>query len=307
MTMPALELRHVTKRYGGQKALDEVSLTVENGECLALLGHNGAGKTTAIKLALGLTRPSDGEVRVLGVDPAEGRARELGRMIGFLPESITFHDVMTGREALAFYARLKGEPTARNGELLERVGLAVAADKRVKTYSKGMRQRLGLAQALIGRPKLLLLDEPTTGLDPAFRQSFYELIREFTGRGSTVVLSSHALTEIERRTDRVAIIHAGRLIAHGALGELSRAAGLKVRIKVSVAMGRTQALVEALDAEVMLGHVNERSIELSCAVEEKLTLIRRIGSLEVPIEDIDVASPRLEDLFAHFTQGGVRP
>jgi Cu-processing system ATP-binding protein len=301
LTRTVLEFTRVTKRYGEQEALRGVSLAVSAGECLALLGHNGAGKTTAMKLALGLSRPNSGEVRVLGADPAEGKARQRGQMIGFLPESIAFHDAMTGREMLAFYARLKGEPLSLNGALFERVGLAAAADKRIKTYSKGMRQRLGLAQALLGRPRLLLLDEPTSGLDPAFRRSFYDLLLELTRGGSSVVLSSHALSELETRIDRVAIIQSGKLIAHGSLAELSEGARLKAKIRIAVPAGRTAALAQALRPDDMLTRVNDCSLELSCTLDEKLALLRRIGGLEIPVEDIEVTSPTLDDVFAHFT------
>ena len=307
MIQPALEFAGVTKLYGSQRALSNVSLTVEQGECLALLGHNGAGKTTAMKLALGLSQPSEGTVRVLGADPSDSKARGIGRMVGFLPENIAFYDAMTGREALAFYARLKREPVKQNAELLERVGLSTAADKRIKTYSKGMRQRLGLAQALLGEPKLLLLDEPTTGLDPIFRLRFYELTHELAERGHTVVLSSHALTEIEMRIDRVAIIQSGRLVAYGSLAELSRAARLEAKIRVAVAAGRAQAFVSAHGVDCTLTLVNERSVELRCPLDEKLELLRRIGGLEIPIEDIEVASPRLDELFAHFTAMSAEP
>lgn len=303
MSGPILEFANVTKRYGAQTALDDVSLRVEPGERLALLGHNGAGKTTAMKLALGLNRPSEGAVRVLGVNAAEGQARGVGRMIGFLPESIAFHDAMTGRETLDFYARLKGEPVGKGAGLLDQVGLCAAAGKRVKTYSKGMRQRLGLAQALLGNPRLLLLDEPTTGLDPAFRQTFYEILHALAARGSTIVLSSHALTELELHTDRVAILNGGKLVASGTLTELGRVAGLRAHIRIAVPAGRARPLAEALHSDSMLERVNDRSIELSCAVEEKLELLRRIGGLSFPIEDVEVASPRLNEVFAHFTGG----
>jgi Cu-processing system ATP-binding protein len=163
----------VSKRYGSQFAVRAVDLSLRAGECVALVGHNGAGKSSLIKMMLGLTTPTEGAVRLLGENPAGAAAAHLRRAVGFLPENVAFHPSMTGRETLDFYARLKGEPTARNPGLLERVGLdGAAARKRVGAYSKGMRQRLGLAQALLGRPRVLFLDEPTTGLDPALRQSF---------------------------------------------------------------------------------------------------------------------------------------
>lgn len=307
MTEPVLEFSRVTKRYGGQTALSEIELKVASGECLALLGHNGAGKTTAMKLALGLNRPTAGRVRVLGADPAESKARELGRMIGFLPESIIFYDCMTGREVLAFYARLKDQPVRHNEELLDRVGLLDAAGRRVRTYSKGMRQRLGLAQALLGHPRLLLLDEPTTGLDPAFRQIFYELIRDLAKAGTTVILSSHALTELEPRVDRIAILHAGRLVADGTLADLSQAAQLKSKVRITVPAGQKEALIAALNANGALAMINGQSIELRCRFDEKLALLRRICSLELPIEDVEITSPRLDELFGGLTGAGVEP
>src|SRR5690606_11788785 len=160
----------------------------------ALVGHNGAGKTTLIKLLLGLIRPSEGSVRIAGIDPAGNRGAEARRAIGFLPESVAFHGAMTGNELIAFYARLKGAPCSRNAGLVAgyarvmgepcsrsaglrgRVGMARAANRRVATYSKGMRQRLGIAQALIGEPRLMLFDEPTSGLDPASRTEVYRMI-----------------------------------------------------------------------------------------------------------------------------------
>lgn len=178
---PALELQSVSKRYGAHCAVDDVSLSLPEGVCLALLGHNGAGKTTLMKLMLGLTRPSAGTVGIFGLDPLRAPLA-FRRSIGFLPENVAFHDEMTGLEMLRFYARLKGEATRACDALMERVGLTHAGNRRIKTYSKGMRQRLGLAQAVLGNPRLLLLDEPTTGLDPVLRQEFFEIIQEMKGR-----------------------------------------------------------------------------------------------------------------------------
>lgn len=302
MSEPPVKFDNVEKLYGSQAALESLSLDVEPGERLALVGHNGAGKTTTMKLMLGLIRPSRGSVRVLGVDPAEDRAKTFGCSIGFLPESVAFHEAMTGRETLDFYARLKREPVRNNGALLEEVGLATAASRRVKTYSKGMRQRLGLAQALLGKPGLVLLDEPTTGLDPAFRQTFFDILQRLAGQGSTIVLSSHALSELETHTDRVAILSRGRLAASGTLAELGREARLKARIRVVVAPGQARALAAAIHANGALAHVNDRSVELTCPIDEKLELLRRIESASLPIEDIEVGSPRLDDVFAHYTE-----
>ena len=170
-----VSVSEVTKDYGRIKAVRGASFDLDQGEVVALIGHNGAGKTTLMKLMLGLIRPTGGRIEVLGDNPAAGQFAGR-RRLGYLPESVSFDTALTGRETQAFYARLKWEPVARAFELLDAVGLGDASHRRVGTYSKGMRQRLGLAQALIGHPQVLLLDEPTTGLDPELRQTFYEAI-----------------------------------------------------------------------------------------------------------------------------------
>src|SRR5262249_59354269 len=170
---------------------------------------NGAGKTTLIKLMLGLTHPTSGRVRVLGEDPLS-RAGQLARLqVGYLPENVAFPASLTGLEMLRFYSRLKRRPRAECEDLLAQVGLTGAAPRPIGTYSKGMRQRLGLAQALLGAPHLLFLDEPTTGLDPFLRQSFYGIVAALRGRRVTTVLSSHALSQLETRIDKIVVLHEG--------------------------------------------------------------------------------------------------
>src|SRR6478672_6571824 len=186
----------IVKNYRAVRALREVSFELVPGRLSALVGHNGAGKTTLIKLLLGLIRPDRGSIRVLGEDPAAGEF-SARRQLGYLPENVAFNAALTGRETLSFYARLKRVEASKAWAFLDRVGLTDAADRRVGTYSKGMRQRLGLAQALLGQPRVLPLDEPTTGLAPALRQTFYEILNELRDDGATVLISSHALNELE--------------------------------------------------------------------------------------------------------------
>ncbi len=219
-TAPVI-LSAVTKHYGAVHAVSGVDLALQAGECVALVGHNGAGKSTLIKLMLGLIQPTSGTVSVFGGDPATDAGARARRDVGYLPENLALYPTMTGTETLAFYARLKRQPTAGNKAILERVGIAQAARRRVGTYSKGMRQRLGLAQALLGEPRILLLDEPTTGLDPALRLSFYEILRELRGRGTALLLSSHALAELEGQVDRVVIMNQGRKVADGTMADLA--------------------------------------------------------------------------------------
>ncbi len=293
----------VSKRYGDKEVLHEVSLSVERGECLALVGHNGAGKTTLFKLMLGLTRPCAGRVLIEGEDPS-GRAAVARRAaIGVLPESVAFHNAMTGREVLAFYARLKGQSPSVCDELLARFGLAEAARQRVGTYSKGMRQRLGLAQAVMGAPRLLLFDEPTSGLDPAFRQSFYELLSRQRDAGTTAIISSHALTEIEARADRVAIMNHGRLVACGGLEALRGAAKLHTRLRITVVSGETGRLAEGLGAFAEIERTNDRTLELTCPAKDKMELLRRVTALGQAVEDIDIRPPTLEEIYQTFATG----
>lgn len=169
MTTHHVELRNVTKRFGAQKAVNQVDLVLKAGESVGLAGYNGAGKSTIMKLILGLITPTEGEVMLLGERTGSKAGARLRSQIGYLPETVALHPSLIGIETLDFYAKLKKQPLTQNRGLLERVGISQAAHRRVGTYSKGMRQRLALAQALLGEPKVLLFDEPTTGLDPASR------------------------------------------------------------------------------------------------------------------------------------------
>ncbi len=302
-----LELEGVTKRYGRKTVLQDVTLGVETGECLALVGHNGAGKTTLIKLMLGLTRPHAGRVRVAGEDPASIGAVDWRGRIGFLPENVAFQGAMTGQQVLAFYAKLKGQDPRGCDELLERFGLAEARNQRVSTYSKGMRQRLGLAQAVIGSPRLLLFDEPTSGLDPAFRRSFYELLSDQGAAGTTALISSHALTEIEARADRVAILQRGRLVACGTLEALREAANLPVRVRVTVMPGDAGRFAERIDAFGDVRSVNSRTVDLTCLGGDKMMIIRQLAAMGDTVQDIDIRPPMLEEIYQHFAAGGAAP
>lgn len=291
----AVEMMGVTKRYGAAEAVRDVSFALAPG-AVALVGHNGAGKTTLMKLMLGLIRASTGSVKVLGENPAAGQFAAR-RRLGYLPENVSFNAALTGRETLAFYARLKRERVAASLALLDRVGLGEAAQRRVGTYSKGMRQRLGLAQALIGEPEVLLLDEPTTGLDPALRLAFYDIVREFAGRGATVLLSSHALSELEDRADRVIIMDRGCVVASGSLDELRRLARLPVRIRIRPRVAADPVLPEGLPAPRRLA---SGMLEFEVPAERKIVVLQALLCGGSPPEDIDVLAPTLDDLYAHF-------
>jgi Cu-processing system ATP-binding protein len=299
-----VELKRVSKRYGKIQAVRDVSLDLASGETTALVGHNGAGKTTLLKLMLGLAHPTAGTIRVLGEDPAAGEFAAR-RKVGYLPENVSFNTALTGREVLTFYARLKGEPVRKSLGLLGRVGLGSASARRVATYSKGMRQRLGLAQALIGEPQVLLLDEPTTGLDPALRLSFYEIMHALRDRGATVVLSSHALAELGERADRVAIMNRGAMVAHGSIAELRRIARLPAKIRLTIS-GSPENIRNWLGTEEKWRQVNGHVVEIEAPPERKIELLRRATDVDAPVKDVDVMQPTLDEIYAHFlhTQGG---
>jgi ABC-2 type transport system ATP-binding protein len=221
MTDLAIEVHGLTKRYGERTALSELDLAVPRRSAFGFLGPNGAGKTTLIRLLVGLTRPSGGSMRLLGTPLPEGRRAALAR-VGAIVEEPRFHGFLTGRENLAIIAAAREpEAHARIDEVLAGVGLSERADHRVKSYSLGMRQRLGVARALLGDPELLILDEPTNGLDPAGIREFRQMIRGFIDEGRTVLLSSHLLDEVERICDHVAIVDHGRVLIQGSIAELN--------------------------------------------------------------------------------------
>ncbi len=299
MTQVALSFDQTTKIYGQHTVLSDVNLQIPEGEIMALIGHNGAGKTTMMKLLLGLIQPTKGKVQVMGLDPACKTSTETKRNLGFLPETVAFQQAMTGVEVLNFYARLKRTDLARNVELLERVGLLDASKDRVKTYSKGMRQRLGLAQALLGAPKVMLLDEPTTGLDPALRRSFYDMVATLKSSGVTVLLSSHALTELETYVDKVAIMDKGCLMATGNLAELRHNARMPVRIRVRSNEVSSSDIANRL-AGATVSQINGHSVEFVCDPQDKMYLFRRIAELGVDVTDMDVELPSLDQLYSYY-------
>ncbi|MCT8159988.1 ABC transporter ATP-binding protein [Pseudoruegeria sp. SHC-113] len=293
--MTILTLNELTKRFGRQTALQGISLEISAGERVALLGHNGAGKSTMMKLILGLLTPDAGHVRIADHAPGSAVARSL---TAYLPENAAFHPSLTGREMLRHYLRLRGQDVRAADGLLEKVGLAEAGQRRIGSYSKGMRQRVGLAQALIGAPRLMVLDEPTSGLDPISRRDFYTLLDELAGQGTAILLSSHALSELEARTDRIVVLSRGRMVAGGTLAELRRKAALPLVITLTPRPGQAQAVATHFpEARAEAGR-----LLLGCAPQEKLALLERIAARRDLIEDFDLAPPTLDDLYARISR-----
>ncbi|MEO9777793.1 MAG: ABC transporter ATP-binding protein [Sedimentitalea sp.] len=290
-----LTISRLTKAFGGVKALSDVSLDVAPGERVALLGHNGAGKSTLMKIILGLVAVDSGALSVCGSAPGDPAARA---KVAYLPENATFHSAVTGLEHISFYLRLRGQLTSGAMSLLDRVGLADAAKRRIGTYSKGMRQRVGLAQALIGHPSLLVLDEPTSGLDPVSRRDFYELLDGLAAEGAAILLSSHALTEVEARTDRLLILSGGRIVAEGSLHDLRRKAALPVSIHITAINGYDTEILAALPNAIQV----DGNLHVTCAQDQKLQTLAHVAGLKGKVADIDVIPPSLEDIYSHFSR-----
>jgi Cu-processing system ATP-binding protein len=300
-TVNVIELTGVSKRYGKKTVVHNIDLTVHAGERLVMIGHNGAGKTTLMKLMLGLTRPSSGQVQVLGSDPASASTAQR-QALGYVPESVAFHSAMKGREVLAFYAGLKGVAEAQYTDILARVGLEEAAGRRVSTYSKGMRQRLGLAQAMLGNPLLLFLDEPTSGLDPSLRMQFYELIDTLSRSGTTSLISSHSLNEVEARADRIAILKNGALLACGTIAELLRRTELPIFVQLQAKPGSASELAGRMSSAGEVHNIHGDDIDLLCLGSSKMELVRRIASLGDMVVDMSIVPPRLDEIYNHYME-----
>ncbi len=296
--MNAVELEGVTKRYGAMTVLAGLDLTLAEGEVLGLFGHNGAGKTTTMKIVLGLLAACEGRVSVLGGAPDSSEVR---RRLGYLPENVSFYPQLTGRETIHHFARLKSAAAAQADDLLEQVGLAHAADRRVRTYSKGMRQRLGLAQALLGAPRLLLLDEPTVGLDPIATRELYDLIDRLRREGTAIVLCSHVLPGVEAHIDRAAILANGRLQAVGSLAELRVEAGLPSMLRVRGLQDGERRVRDWQAQGLVARSLGADGAEVAAINGHKLDLLRELLGEEAP-QDIEIHAPTLEDLYRHYMQ-----
>ena len=242
--------RALTKHYGEAVAVDELDLTVDQGEVFGLLGPNGAGKTTTILMLLGLSEPTSGTAEVLGLDPTR-HALEVKRRVGYVPDSVGFYDDLSGRENLRYTARLnrldRDDAVRRIDGVLADVGLVDRAEDPVGTYSRGMRQRLGVADALVKDPAILIMDEPTVAIDPEGVDELLALIRRLRDdRSVTVLLSSHLLQQVQSVCDRIGIFVAGRLVARGSINELSAAHGGRTVIEVAVAAGDAEPVLWAV-------------------------------------------------------------
>ncbi|WP_137291172.1 ABC transporter ATP-binding protein [Natronorubrum halophilum] len=305
--MTAIETSSVTKRYGDETALDGLNLTVNSGEVYGFLGPNGAGKSTTINLILDFIRPTTGEVSVFGLD-AQDDTLEIRNRTGILPEGATCYDRLTGRKHVEFAIESKNADDDPD-ELLERVGIADAADKKAGGYSKGMAQRLMLATALVGEPDLLILDEPSTGLDPNGAREMREIIREENARGATVFFSSHILGQVEAICDRVGILRDGHLIAEDTVEGLRDSMPNQTRLRVQIdrVPENSSAALEALESIDGVSEVSAdgTTVVITCADEAKTTALRTIEEYAT-IDDFATDESSLEDLFMAYTTGDSR-
>ena len=297
---PPVATRGLVKRYGELLAVDHVELTVEHGDVFGYLGPNGAGKTTSLRMMLGLIRPTEGSVQLFGRDPLRDGAKALAGVAGFV-EGPAFYPYLSGRRNLRLLADYDdGDSRSRIEEVLELVELRDRAKDRVGGYSHGMRQRLGIAAALLRQPRLLLLDEPTTGLDPAGMRDMRDLVRRLAGEGLTVLLSSHLLGEVEELCNRVAIIQKGRVVYQGALHELLAGAASGYRLRSpEPARARAVCLAQAgvervtsVDGEVRFQADEDSVGALSIA----------LGQARIAVTALVPETASLEELFLDLTE-----
>jgi ABC-2 type transport system ATP-binding protein len=285
---PAIACSKVRKRYRATVALNGVSLEVERGSVFGFLGPNGAGKSTLVKILTGLVHHSDGQVEVLGGRPG---TRSVQRRVGYLPELFRFPSWLTGRELLLFHGRLAGAPVDA-AALLDLVGIGPAGDRRIGEYSKGMQQRLGLAQALVGDPELVFLDEPTSALDPLGRLDVRDVLLHLRRRGMTVFLNSHLLTEVERVCDQVAVIDRGVIVAQGSTEDLLRKPAVHIRVG-DVPQELAAGLARDLDATYADGVLTIPTATVDAVPD----LVRAVVATGAPVYEVGVVRQSLEEAF----------
>lgn len=298
----AVEARGLRKAFRGRVAVDDLHLEVPQGEVFGFLGPNGAGKTTTVKMLLGLTAPTRGQAWLLGRPAGDASAR---RAVGYLPELFRFHDWLTGRELLRFHGQLYGLAgaglNARVEEVLDLVGLAGRGDERVRSYSKGMQQRVGLAQALVNRPRVVFLDEPTSALDPLGRRDVRGMIARLKRDGVTVFLNTHLLEEAEHTCDRVAIVHRGRVVRSGPTRDL-----LEARLEAVVRVDSvTPRLLDAVRAHARVAASDERTLTVELGGEDDLPRVAAaVVGAGAALFELAPRRSSLEDVFVQLVEDG---
>lgn len=297
---PAIELTGLTKRYGPVVGVDRLSLTVRPGEVFGFLGPNGAGKTTTLRCLTGLLRPSEGRVRVLGLDPITDHSR-VAPQLGYLPGELRLYPELSGAETLDLLSALQGAPVPRRGELCDRLGLTPATLTRpVGGYSRGMKQKLGLVQAMQHDPHVVVLDEPTEGLDPLVQETFFELLGEAAAAGRTILLSSHVLPEVQRTCERVAVIRDGRLVTVQSVAGLREARARRIRLSFADGQGARPLG----DAERWTLRWQGDRVELLVPPSEVVGALRTL--LGLAVADVTVEEAGLDEAFMDLYRNGAR-
>ena len=304
--MPAIEVTGLQREFpGGIRAVDGVDLEVADGEIYAFLGPNGAGKTTTVRMLTTLLRPTGGSARVAGHDVISDAAA-VRRAIGVALQEAALDPLMTGRELIVLQATLHGlngtEATRRSSSLLERVGLIEAADRRVGTYSGGMRRRLDLASALVHEPAVLFLDEPTTGLDPVSRKAIWTEVEALNREGTTVFLTTQYLEEADQLADRVGIIAKGRIVAEGTPRALKAEVG-RPHLELALAEGSDEQACEVLSryGRILPAKDGKVLVELEHGASEIARIVRALDDAGILVESLDLVEPSLDDVFVAKT------
>lgn len=301
--------KDLTKKYGDFVAVDHLNLTVRKGEVFGLLGPNGAGKTTTILMILGLTEPTSGSIRVLGFDPTR-QPLTVKAHVGYLPDQVGFYDELTAYENLIYIAKLNGLPREeadrRIEAALQKVNLSEMRDKAVSTFSRGMRQRLGVAEILIKQPQIIIMDEPTQGLDPEGAREFLDIIRTLRADGITILLSSHLLHQVQAVCDRVGLFHRGKMMLEGTVDELGRKVlGKAFRIYVETP-DTTPEIVETL--KQVPGAVNARVLNNATIIEVEATsdirheIARSLIAAGGQLRGLSMEAQSLDEIYAQYFQ-----
>jgi len=307
MTSPnyphVIEINNLLKVYDKVPAVNNLSLRINKGEIFGFLGPNGAGKTTTIKMMLGLVYPQSGNVKINGYD-VNNYGKSLKKFIGYMPEQVAFYNNLTAKQNLEFYAELKNVPKQECVHLINEFGLADSMNKKVGKFSKGMKQRLGMARAILGNPNIIILDEPSSGLDPRGVKLIRDKIKQLGEQGATLFISSHILSEIQAVCTQVGIVDKGRLVAQNDVGSLSKFSMVKAKIffEVSNMSDKIKQAVEKLQG-VERFEIRGKIIEILCDPENRSDVVVKIHKAGAKITNLWTMEPSLEDVFMKYTEG----
>lgn len=301
-----IQTENLSKRYGKFTAVDSLNLTLQKGEVFGLLGPNGAGKTTTILMLLGLTNRTSGRVHVLGYDPDRNPLQVKSR-VGYLPDAVGFYDELTARENLIYTAKLNGiarsEARTRIDDLLARMGLADVGNKRVATFSRGMRQRLGVAELLLKQPEVIILDEPTLGLDPEAARQFIGLIHTLKDEGITILLSSHLLPQVQSVCDRVGLFRRGKMVVEGSVHDLAQAVlggGYHIHLEAEGDPERIENALRALPGAPDVRVTAQNQYTLTTDGDRRAEAAKAVVQADGKLQTLDVEEPSLDEIYARY-------